>query len=127
MRRKFTIMLVLAMFFGFSQVSASEKPVDQKAVSEELAVSTGELLAAPVVVDESSIFGKRAIKRINELNKEAKVHGASLLMYVLAFFIPPLAVFLHTREIMPVLWNLLWGVLFVGIGAIIHAFIVLLR
>ncbi len=59
--------------------------------------------------------------------KMAEASGkASAGLYVLALFLPPVAVGIHTDWDMPTLYNLLWTLLG-GLPGVIHAFIVLGR
>ncbi len=66
---------------------------------------------------------KMCVKKVHEQNAQQ----ASTAEYIIAIFIPPLAVGLHTDwDLVPVVSNILWTLLFFLPG-VIHAFIVLGR
>ncbi len=79
--------------------------------------------------NNESIVIKKIVDTKIKTTKKAKgggYNGSMVVLYILAFFIPPLAVGIFTRCGMPTLWNILWTLLFFFPG-IIHAIIVLRR
>ncbi len=123
--------LLLALIIS-SQVQASNETTKDKKTAEsvfdyanEMETFNAELLKAEI--KELSIKEKR--KLINMAIKDVKraerlgLTSPSTGLYILAIFIPPLAVGLYTDWGMETLYNLVWT--FVGgVPGIIHAFIV---
>lgn len=87
-----------------------------------------ELLKAEIetlTLSEKVKLAEMAIEDV-KVAQAAGLKEPSVGMYILAIFIPPVAVGLHTNWDMPTVWNVVWC--FLGyVPGIIHAFIVLGR
>lgn len=114
-------------------VSVSETPVvTPKATEVKTANKTVELVATSTVsstkdAQKASVQMKKMEKKATKIAKKASASDDAILYYILAFFIPFLAVGLVTNwEVKPVVINLLLCFLFF-IPGIIHALIVVSR
>lgn len=98
--------------------AATFQSLDENAIAQIKA----EILTLPT--SERIKLAKMAIKQVEDAKSIGAIEGAKAGLYVLAVFLPPIAVGIHTSWGMPTVWNVLWC--FVGgVPGIIHAFIVL--
>lgn len=114
----FSILATFIMLLNFSQVSASEVAD----IKQNVTIAAGG--------DFSQVLNSDNVSAMKDQNSKPekfwKRDGAKIGLYILAIFIPFVAVGIHTDWGMPTLWNVLWSFLG-GIPGIIHAFIVLGR
>ena len=131
---KFIPILLFALIIS-TQLSASTVKIDDKKTAETVFVfaENMETLDAEALRAEveglSSSEKTKLLKMAIEEVEQAKLSGSDVplvVLYILAIFIPPLAVAIHTDLGMETLWNILWCCFF-WIPGIIHAFIVLAR
>lgn len=109
------------------------RAVDSEEVVKVLEKVVQNAQAAPAAKKESiteTIVKKAAAKKIAKAVKKNKPNRSDVpvaVLYILALFIPVLAVGFATNwDVMPMVYNLLWTLL-CGIPGIIHAFIVIAR
>jgi len=125
----FKLMLVLSIFLYSSTISAADKN-EAKKTDKGNEISLSKNKKVKTIVKQLSF--KQKVKLIREIRKETKKVNKNraqvpmIILYILAIFLPPLAVGLYTDWGEPTLWNLLFTILF-WIPGIIHAFYILLR
>jgi len=126
--------LLLALMIS-SQSQASNKVKNDKNTAEsvfdfakQMETFNAEALKAEMKdlsMNEKRKLIKMAIKDV-QMARQAGLQSPSPGMYILAIFIPPLAVGLYTDWGMETLYNLIWTFIG-GLPGVIHAFIVLSR
>ncbi len=130
---KFLAIAVL-FFVSFSSVSANEtkscKTADEVfAYAKQMQSFDAEALKLQMTdlsVSEKVKLINLAIDDVKAVRESGETTKASAGLYILAIFLPPVAVGIHTGWAMPTVWNLVWCCLG-GLPGIIHAFIVLGR
>lgn len=122
------------MLSGYSKLSANEKTnsfmyiIELAENIDEFDKESAKMLKSEIKtlsVRERVKLAKYAIKEAKKAKKTGNTEVAKPVLYVLAVFIPPVAVGLYTNWEMPTLWNLCWTCLF-GFPGIIHAFYIIL-
>ncbi len=115
---KFVITFFVAAFFMFN--------VSSVFAAETAKVANNNGVSVIAVGDFNGSFEQADTDKSAKPEKLWKRKGAVVGLYILALFIPWLAVGLYTGWGIEVLYNVLWSFLF-GLPGIIHAFIVLSR
>jgi uncharacterized membrane protein YqaE (UPF0057 family) len=125
-----TILFALALNIN---VNASNKVKAEKKTAESVLEFANNMETFNVEVLKAEVKQLSISERVKLVKlsiKDAKMAEASgkasAGLYVLALFLPPVAVGIHTDWDMPTLYNLLWTLLG-GLPGVIHAFIVLGR
>jgi len=107
----------------FNQLSAVERPKNEQVKTNQVTQIKN------IVTDDLPVF-KTSENVLNNNNQEKNsvipndIKGASPALYILAIFLPPVAVGIHTNWGKPTIFSLLWSICGFLPG-IIHAFIVL--
>jgi len=136
---KLIIVILAVICIGLNQVNASESSTKVKKTAESvLAVAStfNELTPenANILKDEinSLSTGERlrlinmSIRQVNNAKLAGDISNAKPALYIVAIFLPPLAVGVYTDWGMPTIWNICWCCIF-WVPGIIHAFYVLSR
>lgn len=135
-----SIVLILALIcIGLNQVNAAESPVKERKTAESVLALAGTFNAltpenARILKAEISLLSpgeqirltRLAYNQVNDAKMNGEMSRAKPALYILAIFLPPIAVGIYTDWGMPTVWNFCWWLLF-WIPGIIHAFWVLSR
>ena len=131
-----SIKIITTLLFALGlniQVNASNKINAEKKTAESVLEFANNMETFDVEVLKAEVKQLSISERIKLVKlsiKDAKMAEASgkpsAGLYVLALFLPPVAVGIHTDWDTPTLYNLLWTLLG-GLPGVIHAFIVLGR
>lgn len=137
---KSIILMLAVVFASFTQVNASDIDKTEKKTAEsvlalansfeELSPENSAILRAEIKslsLGQRIKLAKLSYKMAKDVNN-AKVTAekAKPGLFILALFLPPVAVGIHTDWTKPTVFNLLWTIAG-GLPGVIHAFIVLGR
>ena len=127
MKIKIIVTLLFTLALKFNVIAAERVENENKTAESVFAVAKVDVLKAEMKGLSMSERAKLVKMAIKDAKAEQKVNvdgkpGAGL--YILAVFLPTVAVGIHTGWKRPTFYNLLWWTLG-GLPGIIHAFVVL--
>ncbi len=127
----------LLIFFFASNVSFAAENLNPAHNAAKSAVDVQQMApqSAKQITQSEIGLNQNVKSEILKSNKKAnkkmadptKTNVEKTILFILAIFIPFLAVGLHTNWGMPTVWSLLWTFLGFWLLGVIHAFIVLMR
>jgi len=129
-------LLALSLFLLSGTAKADmpiEKPNDKVSEATPLQAPQMQTLKQDALKEQiKSLTFREKTKLFRKIRKETKIarkngvkETPKVLLYILAVFLPPIAVGIHTDWSISTLWNLLWTICF-WIPGIIHAFYIIL-
>ncbi len=134
---KLLFLITLGLFLNTGTAMAN-LPVEKQTneVSEATAMQAPQMqtLKQNMLKEQiKNLTFREKVKLFRKIRKKTKIARKSgvketpeVILYILAIFIPPVAVGIFTDWQEPTLWNLLWTLLF-WLPGIVHAFYVILR
>jgi len=118
------------MSFAAENINSANKASNANSGVQQMAPLNASQIGQSLQVIEQSVKSE-TIKSNKKANKKmanpTKNNVEKTVLFILAIFIPFLAVGLHTDWGKPFIWSLLWTFLGFYLLGVIHAFIVLMR